>query len=97
MAQTILTVATRGQGLYEFTAEAGAFVRGAGMREGLLTVFVRHTSCSLLVQENADPDVRRDLDQFLRRLVPPADDPSMAGSFTPTRGRTTCPPISRRR
>jgi secondary thiamine-phosphate synthase enzyme len=78
MAQTILTVATRGQGLYEFTAEAGAFVRGAGMREGLLTVFVRHTSCSLLVQENADPDVRRDLDQFLRRLVPPADDPSMS-------------------
>jgi len=75
--QTILTVSTRGQGLYEFTREAGAFVREADRAEGLLTVFVRHTSCSLIVQENADPDVRRDLDQFFRRLVPPSDDPSM--------------------
>jgi secondary thiamine-phosphate synthase enzyme len=75
--QTILTVSTRGQGLYEFTREAEAFVRKAGRAEGLLTVFVRHTSCSLVVQENADPDVRRDLDQFFRRLVPPSDDPSM--------------------
>jgi len=75
--QTILTVSTRGQGLYEFTREAEAFVRKAGQAEGLLTVFVRHTSCSLIVQENADPDVRRDLDQFFRRLVPPSDDPSM--------------------
>ena len=77
MPQTILTVSTRGQGLYEFTREAGAFVREAGGAEGLLTVFVRHTSCSLIVQENADPDVRRDLDRFFRRLVPPSDDPSM--------------------
>jgi secondary thiamine-phosphate synthase enzyme len=77
MPQTILTVSTRGQGLYEFTREAGAIVREAGGAEGLLTVFVRHTSCSLIVQENADPDVRRDLDQFFRRLVPPSDDPSM--------------------
>ncbi len=77
MPQTILTVSTRGQGLYEFTREAGAFVRKAGQAEGLLTVFVRHTSCSLIVQENADPDVRRDLDRFFRRLVPPSDDPSM--------------------
>jgi len=45
---------------------------------GLLTIFVRHTSCSLLIQENADPDVRRDLVAFFRRLVPDADDPSMA-------------------
>jgi len=75
--QTILTVSTRGQGLYEFTREAGAFVREAGGAEGLLTVFVRHTSCSLILQENADPDVRRDLDRFFRRLVPPSDDPSM--------------------
>jgi len=75
--QTILTVSTRGQGLYEFTREAEAFVREADRAEGLLTVFVRHTSCSLIVQENADPDVRRDLDQFFRRLVPPSDDPSM--------------------
>lgn len=78
MAQTTIVVETRGQGLYEFTDRATGFVREAGGREGLLTAFVRHTSCSLLVQENADPDVRRDLDAFFRRLVPPADDPSMA-------------------
>ncbi len=77
MPQTIVTVPTRGQGLYEFTGEAAAFVRRAGVEEGLLTVFVRHTSCSVLIQENADPDVRRDLDQFFRRLVPPSDDPAM--------------------
>ena len=77
MPQTRLTIATHGPGLTEFTALAAAFVRGAGVDEGLLTVFVRHTSCSLLIQENADPDVRRDLDAFFRRLVPPADDPSM--------------------
>ena len=77
MPQTVISIATHGQGLYEFTGEAAAFVRGAGVDEGLLTVFVRHTSCSLLIQENADPDVRRDLDQFFRRLVPPSDDLSM--------------------
>lgn len=77
MPQTILTLPTRGQGLYEFTDKAGSFVRDADFETGLLTVFVRHTSCSLLIQENADPDVRRDLDQFFRRLVPPSDDPSM--------------------
>jgi secondary thiamine-phosphate synthase enzyme len=77
MAQKILTVQTRGQGLYEFTGDVAAFVRDAAVEEGLLTVFVRHTSCSLLIQENADPDERRDLDQFFRRLVPPSDDPSM--------------------
>lgn len=77
MPQTVVTLETSGQGLYEFTREAAAFVRAAGVGTGLLTLFVRHTSCSLLVQENADPDVRRDLDQFFRRLVPPSDDPSM--------------------
>ncbi len=65
-------------GLYEFTDEATAFVRANTDGEGLLTVFVRHTSCSLLIQENADPDVRRDLDTFFRRLVPPSSDPSMS-------------------
>ena len=73
--QTELVIETRGQGLVEFTDRAADVVRGGGT--GLLTVFVRHTSCSLLIQENADPDVRRDLDAFLRRLVPPADAPSM--------------------
>ncbi|AIC28287.1 hypothetical protein IE4771_CH03200 [Rhizobium etli bv. mimosae str. IE4771] len=77
MPQTILTLATRGQGLYEFTDQAEAFVDAAGQEEGLLTVFVRHTSCSLLIQENADPDVRSDLLSFFIRLVPPASDPSM--------------------
>ncbi|MCB1425312.1 MAG: secondary thiamine-phosphate synthase enzyme YjbQ [Zhengella sp.] len=77
MAQTRLTIATRGQGLYEFTAEATAFVQANAPAEGLLTIFVRHTSCSLLIQENADPDVRRDLKGFFSRVVPPADDPSM--------------------
>ena len=75
--QTVFTVRTSGPGLHEFTAEVVRFVRDSGVREGLLTLFVQHTSCSLLVQENADPDVRRDLDEFFRRLVPSSDDPSM--------------------
>ena len=78
MPQTILTLSTRGQGLYEFTDQASAFVNASGREEGLLTVFVRHTSCSLLIQENADPDVRTDLLSFFRRLVPPASDPQMS-------------------
>ncbi|MBP1857587.1 secondary thiamine-phosphate synthase enzyme YjbQ [Rhizobium herbae] len=77
MPQTIINLSTRGSGLYEFTGEVEAFVARTGVEEGLLTVFVRHTSCSLLIQENADPDVRRDLDQFFKRLVPPSNDPSM--------------------
>ena len=77
MAQKRLSIATQGQGLYEFTDEAAAFVREQAAGEGLLTVFVRHTSCSLLIQENADPDVQRDLKAFFARLVPPADDPAM--------------------
>ncbi|PZM13725.1 secondary thiamine-phosphate synthase enzyme YjbQ [Rhizobium tubonense] len=77
MPQIGLTIQTQGQGLYEFTSQAADFVRKAGNSEGLLTVFVRHTSCSLLIQENADPDVKADLDMFFRRLVPPSSDPSM--------------------
>jgi secondary thiamine-phosphate synthase enzyme len=75
--QTVFKVRTAGPGLHEFTAEVVRFVRDSGLKEGLLTLFVQHTSCSLLVQENADPDVRRDLDEFFRRLVPSSDDPSM--------------------
>jgi secondary thiamine-phosphate synthase enzyme len=78
MPQTVITLRTEGAGLYQFTDRAEAFVRQAGQETGLLTAFVRHTSCSLLIQENADPDVQRDLQAFFRRLVPPADDPSMA-------------------
>ncbi len=77
MPQTVLTIATRGAGLYAFTDKVVAFVAAQDVDAGLLTVFVRHTSCSLLIQENADPDVRRDLEAFFRRLVPPAYDPSM--------------------
>jgi secondary thiamine-phosphate synthase enzyme len=76
--QTRFVVATAGPGLHEITAEVTGWLRGTGRGTGLLTLFVRHTSCSLLIQENADADVRRDLDAFFRRLVPRADDPSMA-------------------
>jgi len=69
-----LKVATRGQGLYEFTGAVTAMVREAGISEGLCTVFVRHTSASLVIQENADPSARRDLERWLNRLVP-EDDP----------------------
>ena len=68
--QTTITIGTRGQGLTEFTHEVADFVGGSGFDTGLLTVFVRHTSCSLLVQENADPDVQLDLAEFFSRIVP---------------------------
>jgi secondary thiamine-phosphate synthase enzyme len=75
--QATFTIPTRGPGLFEFTGQVRSFVAGSGAGDGLLTLFVRHTSCSLLVQENADPDVRKDLQSFFRRLAPHADDPSM--------------------
>ena len=68
-----LTVRTRGQGLYEFTDAVRDWVRETGLRRGLLTLFIRHTSASLLIQENADPDVQGDLDRFFARLVPEGD------------------------
>jgi secondary thiamine-phosphate synthase enzyme len=70
MAQTLISVATRGQGLYEVTAEVAQWLAEQGVQAGLLTLFVRHTSASLLVQENAAPDVRADLNDFFHRLVP---------------------------
>lgn len=76
--QTEFTIPTHGQGLYEFTHDVMAWVRGAGPGDGLLTLFVRHTSCSLLIQENADPEVQADLRNFFHRLVPPTTDPSMS-------------------
>ena len=91
MPQTVLSIDTKGPGLYEFTVRAARFVAEAGVETGLLTLFVRHTSCSLLVQENADPDVRRDLDQFFRRLVPPADDPTMRWVVHTTEGPDDMP------
>lgn len=91
MPQTTVTLSTRGQGLYEFTDQANAFVRRSGMEEGLLTLFVRHTSCSLLIQENADPDVKTDLNSFFRRLVPPSSDPSMHWVVHTTEGPDDMP------
>ncbi len=75
--QKRLSITTRGQGLYEFTDEVVSFVASSGINEGLLTLFVRHTSCSLLIQENADPEVQTDLKNYFARLVPPTSDPSM--------------------
>ena len=71
--QASITVATHGQSLTEITAEVAAAVRDAAITTGLATLFIRHTSASLVIQENADPDVRRDLTAFFRRLVPDGD------------------------
>lgn len=68
------TIETRGQGLFDFTARLRHFVAASGVETGLLTVFVRHTSCSLLIQENADPDVQTDMMGFFSRLVPEGMD-----------------------
>jgi len=70
MAQHTLEVATSGQGLYEITAKVAEWVAGQGMTGGLLTLFLRHTSASLLIQENAAPEVRSDLEDFFRALAP---------------------------
>jgi secondary thiamine-phosphate synthase enzyme len=74
-AGTTITVQTRRQGLVEITREITGWLGGTGIAEGLLTVFIRHTSASLTIQENADPDVRTDLETFFRRLV--KEDPSL--------------------
>jgi len=68
-----LTLATRGRGLCEFTREVEKWVEENQFKDGLLTLHVRHTSASLLIQENADPDVRRDLEAFFKRLAPDGD------------------------
>ena len=72
---TRFRIATNGPGLYPFTGEVARWLDGRG--GGLLTLLVRHTSCSLLIQENADPDVQADLQAFLERLAPAADSPGM--------------------
>jgi secondary thiamine-phosphate synthase enzyme len=68
-----LSISTRGRGLYEFTEAVTAWLAKEKCYDGLLTLHLRHTSASLLIQENADPDVRRDLDAFFERLVPDGD------------------------
>ncbi|AUB80844.1 secondary thiamine-phosphate synthase enzyme YjbQ [Candidatus Thiodictyon syntrophicum] len=73
IAQEVLSVSTRGRGTYEITAEVERRVRAAGVHTGLCHCFVQHTSASLILCENADPTVRRDLEAFLCRLVPDGD------------------------
>lgn len=72
-SSTVLDIATPGRGLVEITRQVTQWVASTGITDGLLTLFIRHTSASLLVQENADPAVRRDLERFLARLVPDGD------------------------
>jgi secondary thiamine-phosphate synthase enzyme len=69
----MLSIATAGRGAVEITPQVREWASRCGVRVGLLTVFIRHTSASLLIQENADPQVRRDLERFLARLVPDGD------------------------
>jgi len=69
----MLAVDTRGRGLLEITRQIADWTGRSGLRHGLLTVFIRHTSASLLIQENADPGVQRDLERFFARLVPDGD------------------------
>jgi len=68
-----LTIATRGQGLHEITSQVASLVNRSGVADGLCTVFVRHTSASLVIQENADPTAKQDLERWLNRLVPQGD------------------------
>ena len=72
--QTRFEINTRGSGLYEFTDQVAAWVHGTG----LLTLFIQHTSASLVIQENADPEVQVDLRNYFARLVPPTTDPAMS-------------------
>ena len=72
-AQSRLTVATGGGDLTDATRDIAGWLAETGLADGLLTIFCRHTSASLLIQENADPDVQRDLIAFFRRLVPEGD------------------------
>ena len=72
-AQHRLQVETARRGLVEITRPVSAWLASTGLRDGLLTLFIRHTSASLLIQENADPEVQRDLERFLARLVPDGD------------------------
>jgi secondary thiamine-phosphate synthase enzyme len=69
-ASHVLTIATPHQGLHEFTRDVARWVEAQRMQTGLLTLFCRHTSASLLIQENADPDVARDLEDFFAKLAP---------------------------
>lgn len=73
--QITLTIRTRGQGLVEFTEDVARELRRSGLKQGVVNVFCQHTSCSLVIMENADPSARRDLESWMNRLVP-EDDPN---------------------
>ena len=73
-ASIILAVTTAGKGLTDFTAEVRQWLSAQGMSEGLLTLFCRHTSASLLIQENAAPAARRDLERYFERIAPESAD-----------------------
>lgn len=68
-----IVIATRGRGCHEFTDQISALLRREKFQTGLVTLYLRHTSASLLIQENADPEVRRDLERFFSRLAPDGD------------------------
>jgi secondary thiamine-phosphate synthase enzyme len=68
-----ISISTQGKGLYPFTSTVVQWLAQSGIQDGLLTLFIRHTSASLVVQENADPDVQTDLEKFFSRLVPEGD------------------------
>ena len=68
-----IIIATRGRGFHEFTEEVRALLRGTRIQTGQVTLHLQHTSASLVIQENADPDVRRDFEKFFARLVPDGD------------------------
>ena len=76
--RTSFDIQTNGAGLYEFTPRLKDWVSQTSVQAGVLTLFVRHTSASLLIQENADPEVQTDLKAFFQRLVPPSDHPDMS-------------------
>jgi secondary thiamine-phosphate synthase enzyme len=88
--QTTLEIATAGRGTRDITAAVAEAVAASGMRCGLVHVFAQHTSCSLTVTENADPDVRRDLETVMARLAPDGDPAYRHDA----EGRTTWPPTS---
>ncbi len=78
--QTEIEIRTNGQGTYEISDKAAAALKSSGYEKGTLSVFCRHTSCSLVLMENADPSARRDLEDYLNRLVPD-DDPNFTHTY----------------
>ncbi|OIO66575.1 MAG: hypothetical protein CO186_11450 [Zetaproteobacteria bacterium CG_4_9_14_3_um_filter_49_83] len=71
--QHTFSIATRGRGIYPVSRQIQNWVREQKVQQGLLNLFVQHTSCSFIIQENADPDVLRDMEMFMQRLVPDGD------------------------